>query len=293
MGCFEHVKKLFCKKSRNDIAEYRALIEKEVQEHWKDHQIRLKELIWDCWQDPAAVTKESASIQKFNYVVFIDIEGDLDWICNDDHVDNKVPSKTYTLIASIMDVEAKPCKHLGEAEWMAFKRMLGTAIVSAFEGGSDEARALMLEAKAYLEQRIPERSRLWTLHSATLALVLYGLTLYAIRDTILIAPFMFGLFGAYVSLIRHASTRRADSNAGECLHCTEAFVRLLIGMMLGKMGVLFFSCSIAPEFSRSICATYTGVRVIAFASGLFDAFIPAMISSYVLTQLNEKETIHD
>lgn len=293
MSCLEHVKKWFSQKSANDIAEYRARIEKEVQEHWKDHQIRLKELIWECWQDPSAVTKELAPAQKFNYVVFIDIEGDLDWICNDDHTGNKVPSETFTLIASIMNVEATPCKHLGEAEWMAFKRMLGSAIVSAFEGGHDESKALMSEAKAYLEQRIPERSRLWTLHSATLAMMLYGLALYVIRDIILIAPFMFGLFGAYVSLVRHASTRRVDSNAGECLHSAEAFVRLLIGMILGEMGVLFFSCSIAPEFSRNICASYTGVCVIAFASGLFDAFIPAMISTYVIKPMNSKGESHD
>ena len=88
-------------------------------------------------------------------------------------------------------------------------------------------------------------------------------------------------------------SRRVDSNAGECLHCAEAFVRLLIGMMLGKMGVLFFSCSIAPEFSRNICASYTGVCVIAFASGLFDAFIPAMISTYVIKPMNSKGESHD
>lgn len=288
MNCFEHVKKLFCKKSRNDIAEYRALIEKEVQEHWKDHQIRLKELIWDCWQDPAAVTKELASTQKFNYVVFIDIEGDLDWICNDDHIDNKVPPETYTLIASIMDVEATPCKHLGEAEWMAFKRMLGTAIVSAFEGGSDEARALMAQAKAYIEQRIPERSRLWTLWSATFGAIGACAISYFLRDLTSVVPLEFGMFGAYVSIVRHASMRNVDSSAGKMLHVTEAAVRLLLGAILGKMGVLFCDSSLAPEFARSFCASGSGVRVIAFASGLFDAFIPAMISAYVIKPMNSK-----
>ena len=296
MNWFDQAKKRFClrKTMAKDIAEYRALVEKRVQDHWKEHPIRLMELICDSWRDPSTDCSDTDCKEKYNYVVFIDIEGDLDWICDDDHTGNKVKPEVLTTVAAIMDVEAIPCKHLAKAEWMAFKRMLGTAIVSAFEGGLDEAKSLMSQAKHYIEQRIPERSRLWTLHSATCALLLYGIGLYVLRNGMLISPFLFGLLGAYVSLVRHASVRQADSNAGKVLHCTESFVRLLIGMILGKIGVLLFDCSIAPEFSRTICTTDTGMRVVAFAAGLFDAFIPAMISTYIITPLKKnKGDIHD
>lgn len=295
MNWFDQATKWFWprKTMARDIAEYRALVEKRVQDHWKEHPIRLMELICDSWRDPSTDCVSSDFKKKFNYVVFIDIEGDLDWICDDDHTENKVRPEVLTTIAAIMDVEAIPCKHLAITEWMAFKRMLGTAIVSAFEGGMDEAISLMSQAKRYIEQRIPERSRLWTLHSATCTLLLYGIGLYVLRNIILISPFMFGLFGAYVSLVRHASVRQADSNAGKLLHYTESFVRLLIGMVLGKIGVLFFGCAMAPEFSRTICTTDAGIRVVAFAAGLFDAFIPAMISTYIITPLKSKEDNHD
>ena len=273
-------------KISDDIAEYRRSVEKEVQEHWKGHQIRLMELICDCWREPPA--DRQILSDRYNYVVFIDIEGDLDWICNDDHSRSKVPPEVFTLIARIMDVEAIPCKHLGKSEWMAFKRMLGTAIVSAFEGGRNEAESLMEQAKTYIEQRIPERSRLWTLWSATIWMIIFGAVSYFLRDLIFVVPFLFGVFGAYVSIVRHASVRNVDSSAGIMLHVTEAAVRLLIGAILGKMGVLFCNSSLAPEFAQSFCSSAAGIRVIAFAAGLFDAFIPAMISTYIITPLNSK-----
>lgn len=273
-------------KTSGDIAEYRKNVEKEVQQHWKDHQIRLMELICDCWREPP--TDSHALLDKYNYVVFIDIEGDLDWICNDDHTENKVQPEVFTMIARIMDVEAIPCKHLGKNEWMAFKRMLGTAIVSAFEGGRDEAESLMAQAKAYIEQRIPERSRLWTLWSATIGTIVAGVISYFLRDLTFVAPLIFGVFGAYVSIVRHASIRNVDSSAGKMLHVTEAGVRLLIGAILGKIGVLFCNSLLAPEFAQKFCVSDAGIRVIAFASGLFDAFIPAMISTYIITPLKSK-----
>ena len=273
-------------KISDDIAEYRRSVEKEVQEHWKGHQIRLMELICDSWREPPA--DRQALSDRYNYVVFIDIEGDLDWICDDDHLKSEASSEVFTLIARIMDVEAIPCKHLGKSEWMAFKRMLGTAIVSAFEGGRNEAESLMVQAKTYIEQRIPERSRLWTLWSATIWMIIFGAISYFLRDLIFVVPFLFGVFGAYVSIVRHASVRNVDSSAGIMLHVTEAAVRLLIGAILGKMGVLFCNSSLAPEFAQSFCSSAAGIRVIAFAAGLFDAFIPAMISTYIITPLNSK-----
>lgn len=278
-------------KTSGDIAEYRSDVEKEVQEHWKGHQIRLMELICDCWREPP--TDSHNLLDKYNYVVFIDIEGDLDWICNDDHTENKVQPEVFTMIARIMDVEAIPCKHLGKNEWMAFKRMLGAAIVSAFEGGHDEAESLMAQAKAYIEQRIPERSRLWTLWGATIGMILCSLVFYFLRNNVHVAPFVFGVLGAYVSIVRHASKRNVDSNAGIMLHLTETTVRLLIGAILGKIGVQFCNSLLAPEFAQKFCVSDAGIRIVAFAAGLFDAFIPAMISTYIITPLRTKGENHD
>ena len=281
MSWCKYIADLFRSGTSSDVKDYRTRLEAEVEGHWKGHAIRLKELIWERWQEPPTDNHGAADMEA-NYLVFIDIEGDLDWISDD----GKVPSESLTLIARIMDTEAVPCKHLGEEEWMAFKRMLGTAIVSALEGAHDDAVALMSQAQSYIERRIPERSRLWTLEYATIGMPLFIFLFVQLssfsQDAAFAIPFIFGLSGAYVSIVRHASVRKVDSSAGKLLHVTEALVRLLIGAMLGKMGVLFCQSSLAPEFAKHICTTSADISIVAFASGLFDAFIPAMISMHII-----------
>lgn len=277
-------------KSKREIAAYNAKIAAETQAHWENNTIAIKELVYERWN---RIQEEGNEAQeKYNYVVFIDIGGDLDWICGDDHSQQKLKTESSTLIVRAQSLEATPCKHLQEEEWMAFKRILGAAIVSALEESYPEAESLITQAKSYIEQRIPERSRLWTLWSATIALILSGCVLYWLRSSIFATPLVFGMFGAYVSLVKHASMRKVDSSAGRMLHVTEAVVRLLIGALLGKLGVLFFDCSLAPEFARHVCDLDSGVRVIAFAAGLFDAFIPAMISAYVIAPMKSEGVSH-
>ena len=289
MTCFKCIWEHLCGTSC-DVDAYNKKIAEEVQSHWKDNTIALKELVYERWTPSSDKGEQD---KKYDFVVFIDIAGDLDWICNDDHSMEKLSQRASTLIARVHSIEATPCKHLREREWMSFKRILGAAIVSAFQESCEDSIALMNQAKVYIEQRIPECSRLWTLWSATIGMILCGLGLYFLRDNVLVVPFMFGVLGAYVSIVRHASMRNVDSSAGKLLHVTEVAVRLLIGAILGRMGVLFCDSLLAPEFARSICASGTGVRVIAFASGLFDALIPAMISRYIITPLNSKGESND
>jgi hypothetical protein len=290
MNCFKCIWAHLRRTTQCDVNAYNKRIEEEVKAHWKDNAIALKELVYERWTCGSDKIEQE---EKYNYVVFIDIVGDLDWICDDDHSKQKLKPQTSALIARVHSIEATPCKHLQSQEWMSFKRILGAAIVSALEESYDDSVALMGQAKTYIEQRIPERSRLWTLWSATIGMIFCGLVFYFLRNNVFAVPFEFGILGAYVSIVRHASMRNVDSSAGKMLHVTEAAVRLLIGAILGKIGVLLCDSSLAPEFARSFCALGSGVRVIAFASGLFDAFIPAMISTYVIKPMNSKGESHD
>lgn len=291
MNCFKCIWAHLRRTKQRDVDAYNKRIEEEVKEHWKGNAIALKELVYERWTSPNDKNEQDG---KYDFVVFIDIVGDLDWICNDEYSRQKLSPKASTLIARVHSIEATPCKHLREREWMSFKRILGAAIVSALQESYDDSLALMNQAKTYIEQRIPECSRLWTLWSATIGTILCSLVaFYFLRNNVFVAPFIFGVMGAYVSIVRHASVRNVDSSAGIMLHVTEAAVRLLIGAILGKMGVLFCNSSLAPEFAQSFCSSAAGIRVIAFAAGLFDAFIPAMISTYVIKPMNSKGESHD
>lgn len=289
MNCLKCLWNRIRRVSSKGLDEYNAKVAAEVQSHWPENTVAIKELIRERWTD---TSKVQAKVDDFNYLVFIDIAGDLDWICDDDRSVKQLPEKASTLIARALSVEAAPCKHLQEQEWMSFKKILGAAIVSAFEESYDEAEALIDQARTYLRQRTEERSRRWMLVNSTVLMLAFWLIECLWLDVNIRTPSLFGLFGAYVSIVGHSGARRTDASAGRPLHWVEAFVRLVVGIILGNVAIHFFNCSLAPELGRELCTTDAGIRIVAFVAGLIDSFIPSMISTYVLSPLNCKGESH-
>lgn len=270
------------------VEEYNARVFGKVKENWHDDEIELKELIWERW-------KKGEQIEDFNFVVFIDIAEDLDWICDDDKSKNKMPRGASVRICEVMDAASLPCDSLPEAERMAYKKMLGSAIVSAFDGDLRKSSGLLRQALSYLRDRITERSRMWTLEAAlVVGTALFLLGWWVFDRT---SPATFGLLGAWISIVRKAGNRLTDSNAGKWLHWLEVLMRLSAGMVLGILGVKLFSCQLAPCLMQELCLSASGCCVVAFASGLLDGLVPSMISRYVVKPLNlqgeEDETLRD
>lgn len=286
MKCFKCIWEQISRVSNKDLDEYNAKVAKEVQLHWPDSTVAIKELIKERWTDASGA---QGKIEDFNYLVFIDIAGDLDWLCDDDHSTQQLSKETSTVIARALSVEATPCKHLKEQEWMAFKKILGASIVSAFEESYDDAETLMNQARVYLKQRTEERSRRWMLVNSTVLMLILGLVGCLLFASAVRIPSLFGLLGAYVSIVGHSGSRRTDAGAGRTLHWVEAFVRLVVGIILGNLGICFFNCPLAPELGRELCTTDAGIRIVAFVAGLIDGFVPSMISTYVLSPMNCKE----
>ena len=280
----------FRRKENPAVAEYNEKVAKELQSRWPGHTLEILELIQERKQErkETAAGRDGEKNKRYDYVVFIDIAGDLDWICDDDHSEEHLEPKTAALAARALSIEAMPCKQLSQENRMAFKRLLGAAIVSAFEGSHDDAQSLMLQAQTFLKDRTEEQSRRWMLLSSTPLLLAFALLLYWWFSEPVRVPMLFGLFGAYVSIVRSSGSRRTDAGAGKQLHFVEAVVRLVVGMLLGNVGVQFFNCPIAPELLRGLCETDARVRTAAFCAGFLDHFIPSMISAYFLKPLENQ-----
>ena len=280
----------FRRKENPAVAEYNEKVAKEVQSRWPGHTLEILELIQERKQErkETAAGRDGEKNKRYDYVVFIDIAGDLDWICDDDHSEEHLEPKTAALAARALSIEAMPCKQLSQENRMAFKRLLGAAIVSAFEGNRDDAETLMLQAQTFLQDRTQELSRRWTLISSTILLIVVSVLLCLGHPKPVLVPTLFGLFGAYVSIVGRSGSRRTDSGAGKKLHFVESAVRLVVGMLLGNIGVQFFNSPIAPELARGLCESDAGIKTAAFAAGFLDTFIPSMISAYLLKPLETK-----
>lgn len=274
----------FASKKRTEEERIRSETEEEIQKHWTDNKIRLKELIWENVDesDSEKNSKHAAS----EYVVFIDTAGDLDWI-----VRNDISNDIAIQISKIMYAQSKPCKFLQESIWMAYKRMLGAAIVSALSNDCAAAEVQLNDAVDYINKRITECSRFWSILTSTILIGVAVIFFQAFRNrsSINMIPFVYGALGAYISIIGRFANANSDASALMRIHCLEALIRLTSGMILGGMFIWFCSTSLAPEFCHEICTTAAGVRILAFAAGLFDWLMPSIISKYVVAPITEKK----
>lgn len=281
MFLFDGVRHLL---QRRAIWEYNAIVEKTIQQHWPDSPIKMRCLIWERWE---ALPEDGSNRENFNFVVFIDIEGDVDWLVDDDHAKVKFPDKATIPIDQAMALEASPCDHLPMPVRMAFKKMIGAAIVAALFGDEEAAREQTAKAKEYLDKRTPEQSRLWTLISSTVALPALC-CLLRLTGMSGLQPLVYGAVGAYIAIAYRSSIEKRDAGAGLTLHVWEALVKLVAGMLQGKVCAVFMTSSLAPEFASRLAASPAVLAVIAFAAGLFDRFAPNLISNYVVKPFEVK-----
>lgn len=275
------------------IREYNAEVEKSIKEHWIGQPIRMRHLIWERW---SAKPEDGSLIDDYNFVIFIDIEGDLDWIINDDYSKTKFNDKAGALIASIEHIESMPCKHLDERIWLTYKTMLGAGILCAMMGDAEGAKEMKNEASRFLEKRTPECSRRWILTTACVYAFILVMALKFVSGSWISSwnfltsePFIYGLLGAFIAIARRTGLNELDASSGKALHIIETIVRLSIGMILGKVSSLLLSCPLAPELANDLCSTFAGGCIAAFASGLIDNFIPSMVSTYVVKPLQKEE----
>jgi len=80
----------------------KALVAKTAQGHW-DYPMSIDVLITEKYDSP------SKDPNYFNYIVFIDKEGDVDWECDGGGTQKDLPQSSSSIISKAMVIEAMPC----------------------------------------------------------------------------------------------------------------------------------------------------------------------------------------
>ena len=259
----------------------KALVAKTAQGHW-DYPMSIDVLITEKYDSP------SKEPNYFNYIVFIDREGDVDWECDGGGTQKDLPQFSSSIISKAMVIEGMPCAYLSRAERLAFKKMVGAAIVHAFEKDCNGAEAMLKSARAYYNDRTVETSRIWS----TVSLFVGGLILCLVflflggfqLETFskIYRPMTFGAFGAFVSHFRRIAFVKTDCNYGKLVHILNASGHLFCGVVLGLLGVLFFKSGFCPNALRGVVETDIGCCVISFTAGLVETFIPSLLTKFVV-----------
>lgn len=260
-----------------DEGDYRQRMEKSIRKAWPDQEIDLYQVIFHEQPDEPSESGRKVTI-------FIDRAIDLDWLVhpNTDENANNELSK-ITAVASI------PCKHLPKEEQIAFRQMLGAAVNCAIRGNADEADKQRLAAKDFIERRITERSRLWSL-TFSFSLLVVVAVIVALRGGSPFSPHLdqlnlggsmaLGCLGAYVSIVYGSSRDKRDSSSGKWLHFIEVVSKFSVGALGGLLSGLVLASSFSPQVLHNVPLEPNAALVFGFIAGFSEKFIPRIVSNY-------------
>ncbi len=172
--------------------------------------------------------------------------------------------------------------------------MIGHAIVAAIRGGLKESRELSDKASEFLTERTIERSRVWTLMFAHMAVPLIasmlGLIFVALHsddsrrflamgESYLWVAMFGGLLGGYLSLVQKAGRGEWDAAAGRGAHATEVFTKLAAAVLLGAIA---FAITQSTRVANPVAATPDpySIFLFSFGAGFFERLIPKIVSTY-------------
>lgn len=187
-----------------------------------------------------------------DFLVHIDKNGHIDWETTRDYDQSVKGDARYnaTRDSAIFNdcavLETSPCAGFSADTITQFKRLLGEAMVNAFELDYTAAQKMVATARQFYENRSQEISRKWYLVSsfeAVIPAVLAAGVLWLVRGFWigLIGETAFwllfaacaGAIGALFSVISRSGHLGVDASAGEDLHKVEARSRIAAGAFSG------------------------------------------------------------
>lgn len=187
-----------------------------------------------------------------DFLVHIDKNGHIDWETTPDY-DRSVKgdarhngAKEGAILNECAVLETSPCSGLSGETVTQFKRLLGEAMVNAFELDYTAAQRMVATARQFHQNRSQEISRKWYLVSSfktVIPVILAASVLWLARGfwTELIGETAFwlllavcaGAIGALFSVITRSGHLGVDASAGEDLHELEARSRIAAGAFSG------------------------------------------------------------
>lgn len=268
-----------------EIEEARKMLNQMLKSRWEINDTEVFELIRENHETPEEAATATKPLPQ--YVVFIDVEFDVDWMAKGDLEDD-----ANSLVTQAEAIGARRCKHLPREQVLEFKRLIGHAVVSGIRGAKPNSLKLSKEAEKFLKERTIERSRRWTLTSAHFFALLFGVGLYFFRSALVnVSPAggvhlgcwlgaAGGLVGAYLSVVQKAGSGEWDAASGVFIHRLEVFTKLIAGIVLGCLAFVLSRSAHVPPSIAAITPDSFSLFIFAVGAGLIERLIPKMVAKY-------------
>lgn len=277
---------LFGNQERKDEL-HRLKLQRSIQRHWPGDPISLELLVRESWE---SLSDTDPLQRKYEYIVFVNSELNIDWITGSQKYDQFAAN-----ICHATALESIPHKHLNKSQILAFKNLIGEAIVAYLENNKQEAEALIAEARQYINDRIAECSRKWILEFSSLLIfplcivgfmvTYWDCTFWSNDKNLWFGACFWGGIGSYLSIIRNAGKENLDSAAGAWLHFLQIVSKIISGGLFGIISYFILkNSSLCPPMFDSLNESYLGYNLFGFIAGFLEYFIPNIVA----TQVQEK-----
>jgi hypothetical protein len=233
------------------------------------------------------------------YKVFIDPDGELDWVTTHEFDEEKeartVPQRKAAnhILGRVAIAQAAPRSALDPHVCLRFDCLLGEALVCSFENDFDTAEKMVDAAIKFHRERKEEVSRSWYLRGAFRITAIglgLGVLAWLARNTLVlyvgasaVELTMYaaaGTLGALLSVIARSGKLRFDSSSGQSLHDLEAGSRICAGAIAAVLAVLAVkSGMILGPLATSTNSQYT-LFFAAVAAGAAERFGSSIISRF-------------
>lgn len=199
----------------------------------------------------------------------------------------RIPVAAEPLLSKATIIQSTPANFPSHKDHLAFRRIVGNAIVQALLGETKAAEETLQVAEAYATKRACETSRFWYVQASLVtmfAFVVCGVASERLKwgwptgdgswDHLGMAA-TFGAIGALFSFLSRIPKMEVDAAAGRKAHYGDAFVRI----MLGGLGAFIFAVGIRAKFVMGFIETDSGenlwlLYVFCVAAGYSERIVP-------------------
>lgn len=200
-------------------------------------------------------------------------------------------------------LETLSLNELSPRQRAPFERLLGEAMARILGDHNEEkAKAVLVEAEAYLKARGTENARVWYLTGAGIttlgALVIAGILLLILRRVsdpvwrnaleVLSAAAM-GSLGAFLSVAGRTEAIHFEPVAGSAIHRIEGATRAIVGVS----GALFIALAIKADLLfgvfHSLTHPFLAMLVVCLVGGAAERLVPGLISNMAKSMSSPSE----
>lgn len=219
------------------------------------------------------------------YIVYLDIENDLDWYLTDEGEGQLNQDEYWPFLAKVNSMLHKPCViQMSKKMKKQYNCLLGNALILAIENKCEEAEECIQEANGYIMEREYEITRRWKAEFCLLVfIIVFGLYFFGYKLILqgtareYLNFLWYGSIGVLLSILQHNAYINAKCTAGRGLVFCEIASKYIVGMISALIVIEAFKTGIFMTDFVAMEHEQQFILLIGIVAGFSERLAPSLI----------------